>query len=417
MLVVADTQAIHQVLAHRPRAYRRLSRFAPVLAELGSAGLFSVEEAAWKRQRELIMPAFSTRQQRDLYPALGRLTQNLRTLWLDAAIERRTVDVRQDLMRYTVDATCQLVFGRDLGAITNPNVDLQRHLDVIFSTILRRVNSAFPYWRYIKLPADRAVERALDAAQRQIASLIAETRESMRRPAQTRAGPPSVLEVMLESQARAPNSDEALSDAEISGNVMLLLLAGEDTTADTLTSVLSYVAHEPEVQQRLHDEARAVWSRADSLPSYEDIAGLRYTAAVVNETIRLRSAVPVMFLEAARDVVLADVEIPAGTPIFLLTRYVSGLDCNFADPEKFDPDRWLSGERCPRTHNPRAVLAFGAGPRSCPGRSLALFECALLLSMVARNFIVEPVGGRDAVRERFYLTMQLHGLRVKLEPR
>ena len=114
---------------------------------------------------------------------------------------------------------------------------------------------------------------------------------------------------------------------------------------------------------------------------------MRYLAAVTSETLRLRSVLPVNFLEARRDVMLGDVSVPGGTPIFALTRLCSIQRANFAEPDRFDPERWLG--TCPvsaeHPHNPRANFSFGGGPRTCPGRALALLECALVISMLVRR--------------------------------
>ena len=100
---------------------------------------------------------------------------------------------------------------------------------------------------------------------------------------------------------------------------------------------------------------------------------------------------------------MAGVELPAGTRIACLTRQVGRPDV----PERFDPDRWLANG-----HDPKTFLAFGAGPRFCPGRNLAFLEGKTALAMLARNFDWELVG--PPPREKLGFTMGPHGLRVKL---
>jgi len=163
ILVVGETTAIHEVLQNRPSTYRRLSRFEQVFEELGSSGVFSAEGERWKQQRQLVMAAFSARQQREIYPSIATFTDRLQRHWLRGAARQEVVDVRGDLMRYTVDVTSMLVFGRDLGTLENPDAQLQQHLNRIFRAILQRVNAVFPHWRYFKLPRDRAIDRSLAA--------------------------------------------------------------------------------------------------------------------------------------------------------------------------------------------------------------------------------------------------------------
>lgn len=93
-------------------------------------------------------------------------------------------------------------------------------------------------------------------------------------------------------------------------------------------------------------------------------------------------------------------------------------DENFVNGNQFDPDRWLavrSEGYCP--HERQAFIPFGAGPRLCPGLSLALLEIRMVLSMLCRNFDLEPVDGGDAVEERLAFSMMPDNLRVVLKRR
>ncbi len=94
--------------------------------------------------------------------------------------------------------------------------------------------------------------------------------------------------------------------------------------------------------------------------------------------------------EPLEDVSLGDVMVPAGTTIFFVSR-PSMLDAqNFANPDRFDPDRWLQPRDAQRgAHEPRAYLQFGAGPRVCPGRHLAGVEMRLALSMLTASFEIK----------------------------
>ena len=414
ILMVSDEPAIQQALRERPAHYRRVSRFEGVFKELGGHGVFSAEGAEWIRQRKLIMTAFTTDQQRELCPKIAPIVARLQQLWSGAAARGDTVDVRRDVMRFTVDVTAQLVFGRDLGTIDNPDAVLQHHLSRVFQTILRRVNAVVPYWRYFKLPRDHAVDKSLRVVHQLILELMAEATASLAHDS-TRA-PRTLLEALLAAQfAEAP--DRRLSQSEVSANVLLLLLAGEDTTADTITSMIHHVAQERHLQARLHDESRSFFLGAtDPVLRFEDVARLPYAVAVAKETLRLRSAVPVAFLESVADRELGDVAVPAGTPVFLLTRFLALSAENFFDAGAFRPERWLPCNDELGAHNPRVSLAFGAGPRVCPGRSLALFECVAVLSMLVRNFELEAVRS-ERVEELLEFTMQLKGVRVRFTRR
>ena len=415
-LVLGDLAPIRQVLEERPDNYRRVSQLEPVLKDLGSHGLFSAEGEAWKRQRKLVMPAFSLRQLKDLHPSIVRFTERLLAHWNRAASRGEVVDVRRDLMRYTVDVTSYVVFGRDLNTLEKPGSNLQLHFGRLFTAINRRTNSPLPYWRWLKLPRDRAVDASRRVVHDTLAKLIAEGRQVLAARGGESRSTKTLLEAFLVSQREAPQ-ERPLSDEEIVGNVLTLLLAGEDTTSNTMAWMLHYAAQDPSIQQSLQQEADGVLGSAALAARFEDVAKLKMTSAVTHETLRLRSAAPLLFFEPVRDVILDGMAVPARTPIVLLTRFCATSGGQFFEPARFDASRWLEagGAGCP--HNTRAALAFGSGPRTCPGRALALFECAMVLSMVAKNFTLEPVSSADAVTDYFDFTMQPAGLKVRFSAR
>jgi cytochrome P450 len=416
VLVLAEPTLIQAALADRPDTFRRVVPVEAVLHELGVNGVFSAEGASWKRQRKLIMPAFSMRQQRNLFAHVASTTERLREHWQRAAEAGAAVDARSDLMRYTVDVTSQVVFGRDLGTLAGKHSELQDHMSRIFHTINVRVNALLPYWRWLKLPRDHAVDVSVQHVRALIESIIVEARRELERDPARAEQPKTLLEAMIVSQDEE-DASQRFSNDEIVGNVMTLLLAGEDTTSNTLSWMLHYMAHEPEVQRRLREEADALLGEARVAPRYEDVAKLVYAAAVTQETLRMRSAAPVLFMEPTRDTQLGDIAVPAGHWVFCLTRYCATSEASFRDAQRFAPERWLGDAADGGAHDTRAQLAFGGGPRTCPGRSLALFECAMAASMIARNFVVEPISGRDQVEEVFDFTMFPRGLRVRFVPR
>jgi cytochrome P450 len=141
-----------------------------------------------------------------------------------------------------------------------------------------------------------------------------------------------------------------------------------------------------------------------------------YAGAVANESMRLRPVAPFVLLEANSDRVIADIAIPQGTWVALLTRPPVLDPHNFAEPDQFRPERWLEQSNT-TPHEKSAHMPFGSGPRICPGRSLALLEMKVLLAMLYHSFDVERVGSSADVRERFAFTMSPEGLKVRLKNR
>jgi cytochrome P450 len=117
-------------------------------------------------------------------------------------------------------------------------------------------------------------------------------------------------------------------------------------------------------------------------------------------------------VEPSEDRTICGTRIPAGTQLLLLTRQATRTAAGRS--EDFHPDRWL--EDSEETRAPKS-LAFGAGPRFCPGRNLAFLEARSALGMIARNFEIELDESGGPVDESFGFTMVPRGLRVRLRER
>jgi cytochrome P450 len=411
-LGIADPELAKLVLRERPHDFRRMKTMERTAREIGMHGVFSAEGDDWKRQRPLMMPAFREENLSRHFEMLRTITQRFLGLLEAAAESGEPVDILHHAMRYSVDVMAEVALGRDLNTVERGSDAFQRHFETIFPMLLRRTLSPFPYWRYLKLPADRALDRALAGARDAVQPLIERSRALLDSDPERRAAPRTLLEAML-----VASEGDRLTDVEVLANVFTLLLGGEDTTANTLAWIVYFIAREPAVQRAVRDEADRVLGESATLPDHASLGQLRHLAAVVHETLRLKGPAPFVALSAARAVTLSDIEVPAGTPIFVLLRQIALQSPAFPDPERFDPQRWLAADSsAARAELARASMPFGAGPRVCPGRQLALLECALLISALVKRFDLE-LATTDDVRERFDFAMEPENLRVIVRAR
>lgn len=410
-IAVARPHLIRMVLRERPHNFRRIDTIEAVFEELGAQGLFSVEGEAWRRQRRVVAQALNAKRIRAFFPKMQEITGRLLRRWSRAAASGATVDVQADLMRYTVDVTSNLSFNYDMNTLEKEGDVIQDKLEHVFPMISRRVNSAFPYWRYFKLKRDRELDKALKELKVAIDEIIEVSRERLQRDGADRE-PANVIEAML----RLQDEQGAISDKDIFGNVFSLLIAGEDTTANTMVWILHFLSRRPDVFSRMRQEADAVLGDREIIPDVDLAGRLPYHDAVINEALRLKPVASVWPMGACADVVMDGVAVPAGTPVFLLTRVPTLLDGDGTPALEFDPDRWLAKDRH-TAHFDDVMVPFGAGPRLCPGRSLALLEIRTVMSMVARNFDIVAAAGGPPVGERFAFTLIPTNVRLMFDER
>jgi cytochrome P450/nitrite reductase/ring-hydroxylating ferredoxin subunit len=410
LVATSDPQLIDQCLRARPDVFRRDARVEPVFAELGVTGVFSVEGATWRPQRRLAMDALSQRHLRDFYATLAKVARRLHARWAKAAETGAIVDMPDDLMRFTVDVTTTLAFGVDLNTIEGGEDVIQRDLSLVFPTFARRLNAMVPWWRWFRMPKDRRVDRAIARLRVWIAELVAEARRKVA------ADPERKPENFLESMVAGRDEDgKPFADEVLFGNAMTMLLAGEDTTANSVAwSVHLLCDHPDEVAalQRQLDEKLG----DDIVPVDLDAANhLDRTTAIANEAMRLRPVAPINFVQANHETVLGDIRIPKDGGIIVIGRIAATDDKYFGEADRFLPSRWL--EKSARPHDASASMPFGSGPRICPGRSLALVEMRVLLATLYKSFDVERVGRAQDVHEVYSFTVGPSALNVRLRAR
>jgi cytochrome P450 len=411
LLAVADSAAIGTILRDRPTGYRRTQLLEKVFHELGISGVFAANGDAWRAQRRMVMAAFDTRHVKSYFPFLARVTERFYRRLSEHARRGVEFDLQTDLMRYTVDVVAGLAFGVDINTIESDGETIQTHLNHVFPMLNRRLAAPFAYWRWLRLPADRALDRHLNIVRRDVAQLISQARERLAHDPGLRQAPENLIEAML-VESESPGAE--ISDYDVASNVVTMLLAGEDTTANTLAWLMQLASREPAVLERLTAEADAVLGESHFAERLEIAAALKLTAACAHETMRLKPVAPILLLQAAGPKIVGDVAIPGGTVVAALMRRGSMDERYFERPHAFEPDRWLA-----TTGNERISMPFGAGPRICPGRNLALLEINMVTSMIFRNFAIKAIGTPDGrpVEEWLSFTMAPSPLTITLAPR
>jgi cytochrome P450 len=151
------------------------------------------------------------------------------------------------------------------------------------------------------------------------------------------------------------------------------------------------------------------------------MASLDYLEACAHETMRLKPVAPFQVLEALKDTVINDIRVPSGTGVWCVMRSDSVSEKHFPNAQAFEPERWLNDGSSTHAASSakRVSMPFGAGPRVCPGRYLALLEMKMAMSMLLANFDIVSVGTDDGSdpAERLAFTMMPVGLRMTLRPR
>jgi cytochrome P450 len=194
---------------------------------------------------------------------------------------------------------------------------------------------------------------------------------------------------------------------------LTMLLAGEDTTSNSLAWLIYLLHGHPEVMQQARAEVLRIAPHVAAL-SIEQVDQLDFLDACAHEGLRLKPPAAFIPLEALVDTVVGDVQVERGTILWCVMRSGSLDDAWFANAAQFNPQRWLDD-----AVDKKASMPFGAGSRTCPGRYLALLEIKVAIAMLLARFDIVSVatahGG--APREKLGFVMEPEALQMRLRLR
>jgi len=418
IIVVGDHELIATALRDRPDGFRRTAKLEQVWTELGLlGGVFGANGDTWRRQRRMVMASFDPAHVKRYFPSLQRVAQRLVQRWQVAALQGTPIDLQADLMRYTVDTIAGLAFGAEVNTLQSDEDVIQKHLNRIFPAVFKRIFAPFPTWRWWPSADDRSLVQSVAAVNAAVDGFITQARARMQADPSLCTQPGNLLEAML---AAADEPGSGMDDKQVAGNVLIMLLAGEDTTANTLSWMIHLLWRHPETLARASAEVRQVCADTP-LPTLEQLAKLDYVEACAHEAMRLKPVAPQNSLQALRDTTLGDVQVPTGMVVICVMRRDATSESHVPDAAAFEPARWLGdgGPAQAASAVKRISMPFGAGPRICPGRYLALLEIKMAMAVLLQHFdlvSVDTPDGREP-QEKLQLAMAPVGLSMRLRER
>ncbi|KAG0570905.1 hypothetical protein KC19_6G196400 [Ceratodon purpureus] len=196
-----------------------------------------------------------------------------------------------------------------------------------------------------------------------------------------------LLDVLLTTPDEEGNymSDDAIKD-----NLVNFLFAGHDTSAHTLAMIARMLHHNPYCLEGIVKEQREIGKARlddDEPLTWEEIRSMKYTWAVIQETMRIEPVVLGGFRTAIQDVEFGGYTIPKGWKFLFSTAASHRSEKFFPNPDKFDPSRF-EGQSAPP---PYTYVPFGGGPRLCLGYEFARLEMLIFLHYVTLNYEFEMV--------------------------
>lgn len=411
-LVVTRPSLIQKIASERPDVFIRASKMDKILREGSVHGVFNAEGEEWKVHRSLITKGLDVKHQQQLYPSLLDKVERLHRKWSQRADEGEPFSIQDDLLRFTVDVTTSLAFGYEINTLEQQGGVIQDHMEKIFPMIFKRINEPIPWYRIIKGKKSREFDNAVQEMITLVDEFILKTREKIEENPSLRENPTNLIESII----LASETEDAIGDKEVRGNLLTLLMAGEDTTAHTLNWMIYLLTQLPKIQDEIRKEVDAVLSDNKIVNDYKLNSQLKYIEGCANESLRFKPVAPIILHEAIKDVEIEGVFFKKGQKVLTQYRHGALSDKYFTDAKDFKPERWLKASQCPM-HNMDAFTPFGAGPRYCPGRNLAILEVRGVIAMLFKNFEIELVTPYADVDEIMAFTLMSSDYKVLLKHR
>lgn len=373
--LLSNPEHVRHVMQENSKNYVKGYGKAAVL--LGN-GLVLSEGTFWRRQRRLMQPAFHRSRLAGFADIMVGETARMLDGWEVRAAGGRPLDVAMEMTLLTQRIIVKTMFGGDVG-------EEGERIARAFGTALKGIETRFliPLWlTRLPLPTNRRFEKALSTIHEAVHRIIRERRRSGNEDGDDLLG-------MLMG-ARDEETGEGMSDRQIRDEVTTIYLAGHETTAVTLSWAWYLLSRSPDVARRVREEVRRVIG--DRTPGVDDLKGLAYTRAVLDETLRLYPAAWMISRKALGEDEIGGYRVSAGQTLFLSPYVTHRREDLWPNPEGFDPDRFFSGNG---DGKPRfAYFPFGGGPRLCIGNNFALMEATLVVATVMQRYRLDLVPGR-----------------------
>ena len=396
--MIFHPQDIKHVLQENYRNYSKDTYLMQFIKPVLGQGLLTNDGQSWLHQRRLMQPAFHRQHLATFGTMMTTATLAMLERWQHATGQDQPLDMAQEMTRLTMRIVGQALFSIDLG-------DETQHIGQTFMTLMKLYadylyNPIPPLG--IPSPRNRRIQQTIRALDEVVYGIITAHRREY-------ADQVDLLSLLL--SARDAETGEEMSDRQVRDEVMTLLLAGHETTANALSWAWYLLSQHPEVEARLHTELEQVLG--GQVPTVEHLSRLPYTRMVLEETMRLYPPAIGFNRKALANDEVGGYTVPARTLIWL-SPYATHRHPDFwENPEVFDPERFSPERSTGRQHF--AYFPFGGGPRLCIGSNFAMMEAQLILATVAQRYRLRLMPGHRVEPEVLLTMRPRNGLPMLLQ--
>ncbi|MCI0398005.1 MAG: cytochrome P450 [Chloroflexi bacterium] len=394
--LISNPEYIQEILVTKQQDFHKVR--PPGSSQFLGNGLLRSEGDFHLRQRRLAQPAFHRQRLAAYGRTMVERTEQLLATWQDGQVR----DIHEEMMRLTLVIVGETLFGADISDETS---EIGQALTEAMLWFNRRIGSPLALPEKIPTPANRRFQKALGVLDRIVYDLI-----QQRRASGADAG--DLLSMLLLAQDEEGGTD-SMSDEQLRDEVMTLLLAGHETTANTLSWTWYLLSRYPEVRARLETELNMVLDGRS--PTVDDLPNLAYIEMVLQESLRLYPPAWTQARQLADEWQCGPYRLPADS-VALFSQYVMHRHpAYWPNPEGFDPERF--NPELPANRPRFAYFPFGAGRRQCIGQSFAMMEARLITAAIAQKARLNLIPGFPVEPHPLVTLRPKYGVKMRIQMR
>eukprot|EP00729_Bicosta_minor_P000691 gene691-20261_t len=413
-IIVTDPEQLKHVMDKKQRNYAKdigLS-YKPFLHILGTGLVTSMGES-WKKQRKLMAGTMRQDILEETADVAKRAVDRLTVKLEKYRGTGKPVEIAEEFRVLTLQVIGELI-------LSLPPDESERVFPELYLPIVEEANiRVWQPWRpWIPNAHNRKYNKTVDELNKYVSDLIRD--RWAKRVEIKKAGKEAPMADILDRAMSAidPDAWGEHSVKQLRDEIKTFLLAGHETSASMLTWSLFELSQNKETLQKTVDEGNAVFAgrgkadgKVDDMPSKGELQELKYTVAVLKESLRKYTLVPMVTRVSLEDDVMDGHTIPAGTKVFINMKAVHMNPKLWPDPLVFKPERFQE------KFDPWNFNAFINGPRNCLGQHLALLEARIVLSLLHQRFKFTPVDPVKAGEVHTYMvpTCPANGMHVLVE--
>ena len=363
---INDPAEVRRILVRRHSRYAKGPGFERVKLLLGN-GLIVSDGDIWRRSRTMIQPAFKVQNVHRLMKVMVQCSDRRAAAWAKAAEQNEVINITEETSEFALELILISIFGSDyedkvMASGENPFAFLSRDSTRDLSVVMKV---------------------------RELRNMLLDIINDRR----GRGGDEfDFLSMYMQANDKSGNS---FTDKELLDELMTLIVAGFETSANTLNWVWYLIAGHPDVVAKLIGEANEYLPNVAAVNA-DNTTAMKYTQQVLEEALRLYPPVWLFTRRAREDDELDEYDVPPGTDIYLSPYILHRTGHIWPNPDNFDPDRFRIGDKPKRD---RPYFPFSLGPRRCLGEYFSFLEMKVHIGLLLPRFRLERVSAAEPTLE------------------